>query len=74
VSYCCGSARRLANGDWLIGWGQNNPIGGYESDGDRTFILESSTGGTYRAEPVPAGVISNDDLRRGMSAMASGGG
>jgi hypothetical protein len=74
VSYCCGSARRLGNGDWLIGWGRNNPIGGYQSDGDRTFILASSTGGTYRAEPVPAGVISNDDLRRGMSAMASQGG
>jgi hypothetical protein len=36
ASWCCGSARRLGNGDWLIGWGRPGPIGGYEPDGQRT--------------------------------------
>ena len=37
-SHCCGSARRLDDGSWLIDWGQDNPIGGYTPDGKRTFL------------------------------------
>ena len=67
-SDCCGSARRLGNGDWLISWGgPANPIGGYTSDGQRTFLL-SLPARSYRAEPVPA-AISAQDLRQGMTAM-----
>jgi hypothetical protein len=73
TSYCCGSARRLGNGDWLIGWGRNNPIGGYEPDGDRTFLLTFDTSWSYRAEPVPAGAVSAEELREGMRAMCSAG-
>ena len=29
VSKCCGSARRLGNGDWLLDWGLPRVIGGY---------------------------------------------
>jgi hypothetical protein len=70
VSYCCGSARRLGNGDWLISWGKPGPIGGYEPDGDRTFLLsfDSTYPYAYRAEPVPAGALSARKLRRGMRA------
>jgi Arylsulfotransferase (ASST) len=71
-SECCGSARRLGNGDWLIDWGGyvNNPIGGYKPDGKRTFLLrfKSHSSFSYRAEPVPARV-SAQDLREGMRAM-----
>ena len=73
VSYCCGSARRLGNGDWLIGWGRNNPIGGYTRDGKRTFLLKFGSSWSYRAEPVPAGAVSAEDLRQGMRAMCSSG-
>jgi arylsulfotransferase ASST len=73
VSNCCGSARRLGNGDWLIDWGQNKPIGGYKSDGQRTFLLTFDSNFSYRAEPVPAGVLSAQDLRQGMDAMCSSG-
>jgi Arylsulfotransferase (ASST) len=71
VSYCCGSARRLGNGDWLISWGKPGPIGGYEPDGDRTFLLsfDSTYPYAYRAEPVPAGALSARKLRRGMRAQ-----
>ncbi len=69
-SRCCGSARRLANGHWLIYWGGGGPsnlIGGYRPGGQRTFSL--SMGGNYRAEPVPVGVLSAQDLRQAMDAM-----
>ena len=67
-SGCCGSARRLANGDWLISWGgPTNRIGGYKPNGQRTFSLTMHA--SYRAEPVPAGVLSAEDLRRGMNTM-----
>jgi Arylsulfotransferase (ASST) len=68
-SLCCGSARRLGNGDWLIDWGQNRPIGGYKPNGERTFLLSFDGTSSYRAEPVPSGVITDQDLRRGMNAM-----
>jgi hypothetical protein len=73
TSYCCGSARRLGNGDWLIGWGRKNPIGGYKPNGERTFLLTPDSGWSYRAAPVPAGALSAEDLREGMRAMANPG-
>jgi hypothetical protein len=69
-SNCCGSARRLPKGDWLIDWGKGGQIGGYEPNGARTFRLTfDTTGFSYRAEPVPVGVLSPPDLRQAMDAM-----
>ena len=74
VSYCCGSARRLDNGQWLISWAaKNNPIGGYEPNGQRTFLLEFDSYFSSRAQPVPEGAVSALDLRQGMRAMCSSG-
>ena len=69
TSACCGSARRLGNGDWLIDWGLNAPIGGYKPNGDPTFRLRFKTRFSYRAEPVPNGVLSPQFLRQAMDAM-----
>jgi hypothetical protein len=66
---CCGSARRLGNGDWLIDWGRANVIGGYGPGGERTFSLTFNHTFSYRAEPVPFGVLSPQDLRQAMNAM-----
>jgi hypothetical protein len=71
-SNCCGSARRLGNGDWLIDWGLSNGIGGYEPNGKRTFYLKFDPAVSYRAEPVPPG-ISGADLRAAMNAIARDG-
>jgi arylsulfotransferase ASST len=74
TSNCCGSARRLGNGDWLISWGGlGNLIGGYKSNGQRTFILKMTSNRTYRAQPVPAGVLSPQDLRQGMDVIYGAG-
>ena len=45
-------------------------LSGYEPDGERTFLLKFDSNFSYRAEPVPAGVLSARDLREGMRAMA----
>jgi arylsulfotransferase ASST len=80
ASTCCGSARRLANGSWLIDWGRNplkhglsNGIGGYKPNGARTFLLSFDSTASYRAEPVPNGALTVRDLRRGMRAMCRSG-
>jgi hypothetical protein len=72
-SICCGSARRLDNADWLIDWGFEGVIGGYEPSGRRTFRLRLTPYWSYRAEPVPMGAVSAQDLRQAMDAMCSSG-
>jgi hypothetical protein len=74
ASGCCGSARRVDNGDWLIDWGGfttngGNPIAGYKPNGQRTFMLQFDRTFSYRAEPVPTGAVSAEDLRQAMNAM-----
>jgi hypothetical protein len=69
-SNCCGSARRLNSGDWLIYWGPTLGVGGYAPNGQRTFFMGFKS--SYRAEPVPAGAVTAQDLRQGMKAMHGG--
>jgi Arylsulfotransferase (ASST) len=70
-SNCCGSARKLDSGGWLMGWGTSaNPtIAEYAADHSRVFKLAFSGAFSYRAFPVPRGRISADQLRQAMDAM-----
>ncbi len=74
-SGCCGSARRLGNGDWLIDWAEAiyHPIGGYTSTGQRTFLLTFDAHSSYRAEPVPGGAVTAQNLRDAMNKRCSSG-
>jgi hypothetical protein len=73
VAGCCGSARRSADGAWLMSWGQASQVTEFAAGGARTFRLgfgPLSTGPfSYRAVPVPAGQLNPGALRAGMSAM-----
>ncbi len=69
-SFCCGSARRLDSGDWLVGWGGDGTVGGYDADGSPLFRLKLGLGFSYRANPVPDGVVSKRKLRSAMNALA----
>jgi hypothetical protein len=78
ISNCCGSARQVANGDWLIDWGRaaggsSGAIGGYRPDGERTFLLSFDSTYSYRAQPVPPGAVTREQLRQGMRARCSPG-
>jgi hypothetical protein len=68
-SICCGSARRLDSGDWLVGWGGQGFVGGYGPKGRRLFSLRTPDGFPYRANPVPDGAVTTRGLRRAMAAM-----
>lgn len=69
--FCCGSARRLAGGDWLMSWGATPVVAEVRPDG--TPVLTLTMPGdvfSYRAEPVAAGVLRRSALHAGMDAMA----
>jgi hypothetical protein len=80
LSICCGSARLLPDGGWLIDWGQQTQgaqpggsIAGYTSDGQRTFLMTFKSTFSYRAQPVPPGVLSAKQLRKTMDVMCAAG-
>ncbi len=80
ASSCCGSARRLRNGSWLVDWGRNptkqgvsNGVGAYEPNGRRAFLLSFRQTASYRAEPVANGGLTARELREGMRAMCRAG-
>jgi Arylsulfotransferase (ASST) len=69
TSHCCGSARQLADGGWLVSWGDNSLVTAFTSSDDVAFRLDLDAP-TYRAVPVPPGAVSAAQLDRGLEAMA----
>lgn len=67
-SGCCGSARRLDDGSWLMSWGGNPIVAGYAPNGTRTFELDFGGVFSYRANPVPR-AVTVQALRAGMDAQ-----
>ena len=67
---CCGSARLLDSGNWLVGWGASSTFGEYQPDGTPVFrITWSDSISSYRTVPVPLGTFELADVRAGMNAM-----
>jgi VCBS repeat-containing protein len=69
-SFCCGSARRSADGSWLMSWGGRSLVTEFNAASERTFRL--GFGGvvfSYRAAAAPDGSLSATALRAGMDAM-----
>lgn len=69
TSHCCGSARPLEGGGWLVSWGDNPLVTAFDSDGRTAFRLELAAS-TFRAVPVPQGAATVAALDRGLEAMA----
>jgi hypothetical protein len=71
-SACCGSARRISNGHWLVDWGDNT-LTTEMVQGIPVLTIQYPTTGlfSYRAVPVLPGIVSADTLRAGMDAMAA---
>jgi hypothetical protein len=71
ASVCCGSARRLPDGHWLVDWGGTPRIDEYAPGGRRLTALTFGANFSYRAVPIPPGRLSLTQLHRGMNAMAT---
>jgi hypothetical protein len=74
-STCCGSARKLGNGDWLVGWGASRSSAEAVSSlltprGRPVFRLTVNDHRfSYRTVPARWGAISARGLRAGMDAL-----
>lgn len=75
-SLCCGNAKKLGSGDWVIGWG-GGPNGAMSVVTPRGRVITRLTIDdgffSYRAVPARARAISAVRLRAGMDAMYSAG-
>jgi Arylsulfotransferase (ASST) len=69
ASGCCGSARKLDSGGWLLSWGGSPSVTQYAADGSRVSNLSFSGVFSYRAVPVPNGSVSAATLRQAMDTM-----
>ena len=68
-SPCCGSARMLPGGDWVISWGGTHLVTEQTKTGAPVFALNFPAHISYRAFPVLPGRLSRSALYRGMDAM-----
>jgi hypothetical protein len=68
ASHCCGSARQLAGGGWLVSWGDNPLVTAFDRSGQIAFRLRLPVS-TFRAVPAPPGATTKAELDRGMEAM-----
>ena len=70
ISSCCGSATKLADGSWLMSWGQAPVITEFGLSGNRHFELTfAARGFSYRVAPITDPSPTIQDLRAGMEAM-----
>jgi hypothetical protein len=71
-SDCCGSARRLPGGNWVVQWGFNPYMTELDPLGNPVVTISYQMGATfsYRAVPILPGVVSADQWRQGMDNMA----
>lgn len=67
-SHCCGSARETSDGGWLVSWGDNPLVTGFDREGRIAFRLHLASS-TFRAVPAPEGATSVARLSRGLAAM-----
>jgi hypothetical protein len=67
-SLCCGSARRLRHGHWLLTFGINSEAAELTAKGKPVWRLRM-TKGTYSYRFVPARYVTRTGLRAGMDAQ-----
>ena len=72
ASSCCGAARLLPGGHWLVQWGTAPFVTELDTGGRPVLTIQYNLGTvfSYRAVPVLYGVVSADTLRNGMDAMS----
>jgi hypothetical protein len=66
---CCGSARKLPGGDWVISWGANPLITEMTPAGTPVFTLNIQPFMSFRAPPVLPGILKRSRLNSAMNQM-----
>jgi hypothetical protein len=70
TSHCCGGARLLPGGDWVVSWGDTPWITELSPAGRRVLSIRFvGRYASYRAIPVLPGRLSRAALSRGMDAL-----
>ena len=72
-SICCGSARLLPGGDWIVAWGHTPYVTEQTESGRPVLTIKFAEPlmMSYRAEPILPGRLTRSVLRRGMDAMVA---
>ncbi len=68
TSHCCGSARQLEDGGWLVSWGDNPLVTAFDRNRRIAFRLRLLAS-TFRAVPAPAGAVTPAKLDQGLEQM-----
>lgn len=69
-SLCCGSARQLAGGNWVVAWGGDPLVSELTPDGSQVFELKFDPPMfSYRAAPVTSSQLTSDALQTGMNTQ-----
>jgi len=71
-SLCCGSARKLGNGGWLVSWGGLPTVDEFDRQGRVVFNIGLAPFSTYRVQGLPFGQLSRAALIAGMNTMYAG--
>jgi hypothetical protein len=66
-SFCCGSARRLPFGNWVMGWGGTPEVTENTPNGGRVFQLSGNF--VYRGIPLLSDQFTVEQFRAGMDAQ-----
>ena len=71
ISPAEGSARRLANGHWVVAWGDTKVMSERTASNELVWRLQFRDADvfTYRLTPIPFGRLGAFELRRGMDRM-----
>ncbi|HEY3658127.1 MAG TPA: aryl-sulfate sulfotransferase [Steroidobacteraceae bacterium] len=72
ASICCGSARQLPGGHWLVQWGGLPYMAELDADGNSVLTIKYNMGPqfSYRAVPILPGTVDGTLLRVGMDAVS----
>jgi hypothetical protein len=68
-SVCCGSARLLPGGDWVVAWGATRYVEELTPSDNVVFRLKFPSVFTFRAVPILPGQLNLPALIAGMNAM-----
>lgn len=70
ISGCCGSARKLNSGNWVMEWGARPAVTELTPEGALVFRINFTQDlYSYRVDAVEPGVLSRGALRAGMNAQ-----